>query len=318
MDKPKITAKDFFVWAGAMIALYWTVIAFIFLLFKYIDYVFPDVLSSYMSDPYQSGIGYEMASILVLFPIYLVLMWIIGKSIQRDHSRKDIWIRRWAIILTLFVAGATIAIDLIEVLTKFFNGESLTAAFLLKVVLIFLVAAAAFMHFIADLWGYWDMYPSRQRSVGVGVSVLAIVAIVSGFFIIGTPQQARLYRFDDQKVTDLQNIQSQIVGYWQAKRALPATLTDLSDSIGGFAAPLDPQSQQAYGYNVKGPLAFELCATFNAEAQKYSSAITRFVPMAPGYSGKASSQDNWQHGAGLVCFERTIDPQLYPPLNKNP
>jgi hypothetical protein len=28
--------------------------------------------------------------------------------------------------------------------------------------------------------------------------------------------------------------------------------------------------------------------------------------------------DNWTHGAGEQCFERTIDPQLYPPLTNNP
>jgi len=26
--------------------------------------------------------------------------------------------------------------------------------------------------------------------------------------------------------------------------------------------------------------------------------------------------DNWQHSASRVCFERTIDKELYPPLNK--
>ena len=26
--------------------------------------------------------------------------------------------------------------------------------------------------------------------------------------------------------------------------------------------------------------------------------------------------DNWQHSAGRVCFERTIDKQLYPPFSK--
>jgi hypothetical protein len=27
-------------------------------------------------------------------------------------------------------------------------------------------------------------------------------------------------------------------------------------------------------------------------------------------------QDNWQHGAGQQCFDRTIDPQRYPPFQK--
>src|SRR3989338_4869378 len=155
MDKPKITAKDFFLWAGAMVAFYWSVLAFIFLIFDYINYAFPNPLSYYPSDPYQSGISYEMASLIVLLPLYLFLMRLIRKDIVTDPSRKEIWVRRWALILTLFIAGIAIAVDLIMLLTTFLNGEALTTAFLLKVLIIFLIAGAVFMHFIADLKGHW-------------------------------------------------------------------------------------------------------------------------------------------------------------------
>jgi hypothetical protein len=310
MDKPKITAKDFFLWAGAMVALYWSVIAFIFLFFNYIDYAFPAVGQYYPSNPYQSGIGYEMASLIVLFPIYVILMWFIRTDATRDPSRKDIWIRRWALILTLFVAGISIAVDLIEVLTTFFNGESFTDAFLLKALLILLVAACAFMHFMADLWGHWDMYPLRKRSVCVGVCILVVGTIVSGFFIIGTPAQARLYNFDQEKVNDLQTIQSQVVSYWQSKAALPNTLADLNDPISGFAVPVDIQTGQAYEYDKVTALSFKLCATFNAVGD--SSGVQTY-PAAVG-----GPQDNWAHEAGHDCFLRTIDPQRYPTASPKP
>ena len=83
--------------------------------------------------------------------------------------------------------------------------------------IVLFVAAVAFMHFIADLWGYWEQYPERKRSVGIAVAVLAVATIVAGFFIIGTPAQARAYQFDEQKISDLQTIQSDIVSYWQQK-----------------------------------------------------------------------------------------------------
>jgi len=296
-------------WAGAMIALYWSVVAFLFLVFDYINYAFPDPLAYYPTDPYQSGISYEMASIIVLFPIYMLLMWMIRRDIVRDASRKEIWIRRWALILTLFVAGATIAIDLITLLTKFLNGESLTTAFLLKVLIVLLVAAAGFMHFIADLWGYWDTFPARKRAVCSAVAILAVITIIAGFFIVGTPQQARLYRFDEQKVSDLQNIQSEIVSYWQAKGALPATLSDLQDPISGFTVPTDPQTAAAYEYDKTGTTSFKLCAMFNAVSMGNSQPMIT-APVPAGASG--GSVDNWSHVAGHDCFERSIDPQRYP------
>src|SRR6185437_16000608 len=142
MDKPKTTPKDFFLWAGAMLALYVSVVSFISLLFNYLNYAFPDLLSYYPADPYQSGISYEMASLITLFPIFLVLFWLIHRDIKRDATRTQIWVRRWALMLTLFIAGATIAVDLIVLLTAFFNGEEITTRFVLKVLIVLLVAAA--------------------------------------------------------------------------------------------------------------------------------------------------------------------------------
>lgn len=314
MDKPKTTAKDFFFWAGAMVAFYWSVIAYIYLVFDYINYTFPNALSYYPSDPYQSGISYEMASVIVLLPISMFLMKLIHKDIVRDPSRKEIWVRRWLLILTLFLAGIVIAADLITLLTTFLNGEALTTAFLLKVLVIFLIAAGVFMHFIADLRGYWDLFPSRKRAVSIGVAILAFVTIVAGFFIVGTPAQARLARFDAQKVNDLQNIQSEVIYYWQAKQVLPTKLDDLKNSLAYGLVPVDAQTGQSYEYATKGKLSFELCADFNAESRANPAGLFASVPTAP--VREKVPADNWQHGAGRVCFERTIDPSFYPPLAK--
>lgn len=315
MDKPKTTAKDFFLWAGAMVAFYWSVLAFIFLIFDYINYTFPNPLDYYPTDPYQSGISGEMASIIVLLPIFMFLMRLIRADIVKDSSRKEIWVRRWVLILTLFIAGVTIAVDLIILLTTFLNGEALTTGFLLKVLVIFLVAAGVFMHFIADLKGYWDLWPLRKSYVGIGVTILAIVTIVAGFFIVGTPAEARLRRFDSQKVSDLQNIQSQVVYYWQAKQKLPEKIDNLNNSLNYGPVPVDQQSGEAYIYQATGELSFKLCAVFNAESRGsqnvyYESRATMPVPAG----GKGMMQDNWQHGMGQVCFDRTIDPSFYPPL----
>src|SRR5579872_4494089 len=134
MDKARTTPKDFFLWAGAMVALYWSVVAFIFLMFDYINYALPNALQ-YQSDPYQSSIPYDMASLVVLLPIYLLIMLFIRRDIVRDPARSEVWVRRWLLILTLFVAGVTAAGDLVILLTTFFRGEELTLAFLLKVLI---------------------------------------------------------------------------------------------------------------------------------------------------------------------------------------
>jgi len=316
MDKPKTTPKDFFLWAGAIVSFYWSIVAFILLTFNYINYTFPNALNYYQSDPYQSGISYQMASIIVLLPLYMFLMRFIRKDISLDPSRKEIWVRRWAIILTLFVAGIAIAGDLIALLTTFFNGEELTTAFLLKVLIIFIVAVGVFMHFIADLKGYWNKFPLRKRIESIVVVIIAIATIIAGFFIVGTPAQARLARFDSQKVNDLQNIQSQIIVFYQAKQKLPETINDLNNSLSYGPIPTDLQTKTAYAYLPGEGLSFKLCAVFNAESKTnyiYQDQENRAAMSIPA-GIKGAPQDNWQHGSGQVCFDRTIDPSFYPPL----
>jgi hypothetical protein len=257
-----------------------------------------------------------MASIIVLFPLFLALMWVIRRDISRDSSRANVWIRRWAIIFTLFVAGATVAIDLITLLTTFLSGDTITLAFILKVLVVLLVASTAFMHFVADLWGYWTQFPARRNYVGIAVSALAILTILGGFFIVGTPQQARLQRFDTQKVNDLANIQNQVVSYWQYKQKLPSNSNELNNLFSGFSVPVDPQTSQPYEYRVtndgkNGTPSFELCANFNAP--NYGQRTNYTIPEPIGLKGSGQNE-NWQHAAGRVCFDRTIDTALYPPV----
>jgi hypothetical protein len=315
--QPKTTPKDFFLWAGAMITLYSGVVAFITLLFDYINYTFPDPLR-YYTDPYQSSIPYAMASLIVLTPVFMSLMRVIRKNIEQDASRAEIWVRRWALFLTVFAAGATIIIDLIVLITTFLRGEEITIAFLLKVLVVLLVAGTGFMHFLADIWGFWRKYPNQARSVNWGVGVLVLVAIVAGFLIVGTPQDARQKRLDTTRVNDLQTIQYQLVYYWQQKQKLPTQLTDLNDSISGFNIPRDPQTGEMYTYTATGPLSFKLCANFNRDGAANNNGYTSrpMMPEPVGLGGGMYDKgvDNWQHAAGNVCFTRTIDPERYPPI----
>lgn len=313
MDKAKTTPKDFFLWAGAMVSLYIGVFSFVGLMFDYINYAFPDTaLQNYYSNPYQGSVSYEMASLIVLAPLLLILMRVIRKGIQTDPSRQEIWVRRWALFLVLFFAGAAIVTDLIVLINTFLQGEELSVRFLLKVAVVLLVAAAGFMHFMADLWGYWEKKPQYARMVSWAVGLLVVLTIASGFLIIGSPQTQRQYRLDEQRVSDLQGLQWQVVSYWQHKGSLPTTINDLNDPIANYSVPTDPQTGSPYTYKRYSPLDFSLCATFGAPSQGRDMVT---VPEPAGLLGAgASKTDSWQHGAGETCFDRSIDPQLYPPV----
>ncbi|OGG72718.1 hypothetical protein A3A38_00845 [Candidatus Kaiserbacteria bacterium RIFCSPLOWO2_01_FULL_53_17] len=309
MNTPKVTPKDFFLWVGAMAALYGSVVAFIALLFEYINYAFPDPLTYYVT-PYSGSIRFEMAALIVLVPVMLFLMRLIRNDIARIPEKADLWVRRWVLFLTVFIAGVAVIGDLITLINYFLGGD-LTMRFIMKVGVVLLVAGGVFLHFLADLRGYWNQNPARARMMGWAAAAVVLISIIAGFFIMGTPGQVRLYRFDEQKVSDLQNIQWQVVNYYQQKEKVPANVSELADPLSGWTLPVDPQTGENYTYEKTGNLSFRLCATFNAESQgPGDSSVTK--PMYASVEG-----ENWQHGEGEVCFDRTIDPDRYPPYEKS-
>jgi hypothetical protein len=308
MNTPKVTPKDFFLWAGAMIALYSSVFAFIALLFQYINYAYPDSLGyTYYADPFSGGIRFAMATLIVMVPVAVVLFRILRKDIETLPEKADLWIRRWILVLTIFIAGLAVVGDLITLINYFLGGD-VTMRFVLKVLVLLLVAGAVFLHFLADLRGYWTQNPGRAKVVGYGAGVAVLIAIIAGFLIMGSPSQVRLYRFDAQKVSDLQNIQWQIVNFWQQKQVLPADIAEIEDPLSGWVLPIDPQGQ-AYRYERTSNSSFRLCATFNADSR--SAATSQAMPREYG-----PLEGNFNHGAGEVCFDRTIDPERYPPFVK--
>lgn len=301
------TPRDFFLWLGAIIALYASITAVLVLIFEYVNLTYPDALDTYI-DPYSSAIRFGMATLIVMVPAAVVLLRTIRKSITEDASKAGIRIRRWAIALTLFLAAATIAIDLITVINTFLSGE-LTSRFILKAGAVLLIAGAVFLHFLADSAGYWVANPRKANAVGAGFIVASVAAVLAGFAIAGTPSEMREARLDQQRVDALRGIQYQVVDYWRTREELPESLSDLSDPISGYRIPNDPETDLPYEYAVTGDTSFRLCAEFSAPSRGDQRAD---YSMAPG-----GWEGNFAHDAGRTCYDRTIDPEAYPPFPKS-
>ncbi|MEK7147926.1 MAG: hypothetical protein AAB758_01370, partial [Patescibacteria group bacterium] len=92
-------------------------------------------------------------------------------------------------------------------------------------------------------------------------------------------------------------------------------LSELEDPISGFKAPNDPKTGEPYEYTLIGQSAkaFQLCATFEGESLKANGSMAQPI-YAPVLSARAP--EVWNHGIGRVCFDRSIDPDLYPQYPK--
>ena len=303
--------RDLFLHLLAIVTLYWSSISFVALLWQFINKAFPDALDFYGSQISLELIRFNVSAIIIVFPVFIVVSWYLNKIYAKEAVVRESKIRKWLLYLTLFITALVIIGDLIFVINTFLGGE-ITTRFILKAFSVLLVAGVVFGYYLDDVRRETPTKLAKYFAWVSGILVLAVV--VGAFFVVGSPNSARLAQFDQQKIVDLRDIQNQIVNYWQRKEVLPPSLDALNDPISNFKVPVDPQSGAAYEYTVKDAtnLSFELCANFNRDgADLYSPTLPRAV-----YNSEGKPSDNWQHSAGRVCFERTIDKQLYPPLNK--
>ena len=309
-EKAKVTPKDFFLWLGAMAALYFSLGSFIALSFEYIERLFGiGAIVGY--DPFSGGIRFAIATLIVLFPVYLLLTRLLNQDIRKHPEKKDIWVRRWLVFLTVFGAGVALIIDVVVLLFTFLGGEELTVAFLLKVLTILILFGGVFYYYLQDIRGVWQQNEKKSEAIGVGVTAVVLIFVIAGFFVMGSPATQRALRNDSQRIQDLQALQSQVTEFYRDTERLPEDLDDLRDSVLGTFIPTDPKTGEQYEYQTTGALTFELCATFALplpEFKEVESPVNDFRIREL----KQTAAD-WPHGEGRTCFEREIDPERITP-----
>ncbi|KKQ35776.1 MAG: hypothetical protein US50_C0005G0012 [Candidatus Nomurabacteria bacterium GW2011_GWB1_37_5] len=338
MSTHKLTPKYFFLCLGVLATLIASVVSFLNLVFETLNKKFPDVLNATYQYGYNTydyeGMRTALATLIIVFPIFFVISYFWKKQVKMGLGEIDHIIRKWMIYLILFLSAAVVMVDLVTLVRYFISGE-ITTRFILKVVVALIVAVLIGFYYIYELQEKKKiMSISTDYAFGTDASILVILAIVFSFVIMGSPMKQRLLRFDERRIGDLQSIQWQVINYWQQKEKLPDGLKDLKDPLSGYSLPVDPEFEKGvnYEYVKKDKMKFELCATFALPIpkgwQEYSDGGIRPMPayekgiggdttMSYPYPGPGGgTNESWDHEAGRTCFERTLDPEKYPPFTK--
>ena len=299
--------KDVFLHLLTIVTLYISAGSLITVLFQYINYFLPDdPLNSFVN---REGLRWAVASLFVVFPVYALVSRYIERDCVVNPAKRDGRLRKWLLYFTLFIAAITLIGDLVFLIYTFLGGGDLTLRFILKALSIGTVTSGIFGYYLWELRRDNEAMSARAVQALRGGVLLVALIFVGAFFIVGSPFKERMVRLDSQRINDLNNIQWQVINYWQTKETLPSALTDLKDSLSGFEAPLDPETKTAYEYRATGALSFELCATFGLPSQSQEAGYAVTGP----YNGEF---DSWNHAAGRICFERNMDPDRYQPFEK--
>ncbi len=212
---PRTSAADVFSYLLLFLMLYIAVFATLALLFNYVDAAYYYGGATVGSGLVGNSMITSISTLIVVWPVYVLMAWLTGKWLNRDKSRRNLAIRKWLTYLTLFVSAVTLIIDLITLVYNFLSG-GLTMSFGLKVLAVLLVAGAVFGYYI------WDLRRTGAKTIlprifSISASALLVAAIVAGFFIVGTPGEQRNARFDERRVRDLQSIQGEVINFYSSK-----------------------------------------------------------------------------------------------------
>lgn len=299
LEVKKAGPKDVLSHLFGIVLLYISTISFGTLVFQIINILLPDQINYLSAQNLREGVRLPVAILTLAFPAYLIIMSWLQRDLVRNPEKREIKTRKWLIYITLFVTALVILVDLITLIWRFLGGE-LPLPFVLKVITVLVLALIVFFY---HLWILRNDGPAlkdpKMKWFVYAIIVLGLGIIISGYYFAGAPKTERMRKLDEQRISDLQSVQYQIQYYWQAKQKLPTGLGELKNDIGGFVLPVDPESEGAYEYQLTGEKTFQLCAEFKTSNQEDVSM--RYDQL-------------WLHDAERTCFSRTIDPDLYPPL----
>jgi len=122
------------------------------------------------------------------------------------------------------------------------------------------------------------------------VTVVVAAAVVSGFLLLGSPQDERLRRLDSRRLADLRAIATSVQSAYRERRENGTPDSSEVLAVPAYHGPdhRDPVTGEAYGYRVTGPGRLELCATFQTEVRD---------------ADLETWERGWGHPVGRACFE---------------
>jgi len=282
---PRIeNARDAFMYLLAFLTLgIWTT-ALIWLANALIDRILVNPLTTGASlEPFRSEVAGNLASLIVAFPIFLIVSHAIAQEVRRRPEALDSAIRKWLIYIALVIAAGVLVGDAVWFLQGFLRGD-LTARFALKAAVLFFVAGCVFWYYLGAVRA--ELAPvGRDRAFAIVSTAVVCAAVISGFFGIGTPLQERRISSDERRVSDLQYLAQRIYSdRARANRRTPPRDLQALAPDADLARTRDPMTQKPYEYHTGNGSAYTVCANFATDNRSESDA---------GF---------WAHAAGRKCF----------------
>lgn len=147
--RPTLSAREAFLYLVLFATLYVTAYHLGSLLFDLINRAFPDPAAREFGRQVES-IRWSTASVIIAFPVFVYVARHLGTELARSPVKRLSAVRRWLTYLTLFLAAGFLIGDMITLVYNALGGE-LAVRFLLKVLVVAVIAGAIFGYYLQEM-----------------------------------------------------------------------------------------------------------------------------------------------------------------------
>jgi hypothetical protein len=285
-----VSAKDAFFYLLIFSTLATWTIGLGSLAFQLINRWLADPLFSLYQGRFSNyEITWALASLIVAFPLYLLISHTVLREAAADPYKLDSSIRKWLTYMALVVAASIFMGDLICALAFLLRGE-LTSRFVAKSLVVLMLSGGVFFYYFGGLRKIEGLLAksSRDKLMAALSSAAVILMIALGFWQLGAPAGQRQFRADAQRVQEMYRLSTEVENYWKSHSSqLPSNINELRRG-----SRADPITHAPYEYRAGAGSSYELCAVFARPSQA-----------DPANFATDPSIEQWTHPAGQHCFQ---------------
>lgn len=148
--RPYLSAREAFLYLVLFTTLYVTAYHLGSLLFDLVNRAFPDPAATDHGRVVAQSMRWSIASLITAFPVFVYVARHLGRELARNPAKRLSAVRRWLTYLTLFLAAAFLVGDMITLVYNALGGE-LATRFVLKVVVVAMIAGTIFGYYLHDM-----------------------------------------------------------------------------------------------------------------------------------------------------------------------
>lgn len=143
-------ARDAFYYLLNFLTLGFWSVALGQIFYALIERGFPDPAQTGWSPSLLDTIAWQVATVIVTFPIFALVHTLIAKTLQKRPEAYDSGVRKWLTYLALVFAALVVCLDAICFIEAFLRGQ-ITARFVLDSTVLLVIGGGIFSYYLATI-----------------------------------------------------------------------------------------------------------------------------------------------------------------------